>query len=246
MPRREGPTRPDGAARGWLTASMAVPLTEIIAPDWAEALRPVENRLHEIGGFLREEVRAGRGYLPAGEAVLRAFTRPMSEVRVLIVGQDPYPTPGHPIGLSFAVERHVRPLPRSLTNIYKEIESDLGIAPAAHGDLSSWQDQGVLLLNRVLTVAPGAPASHRRRGWEEITEHAIRALVARGGPLAAILWGRDAQSLIPLLGEVPHVASPHPSPLSASRGFFGSRPFSQVNALLEAQGAGPVDWRIRD
>lgn len=246
MPRREGPTRPDGAARGWLTASMAAPLTEIIAPDWAEALRPVEDRLHEIGGFLREEVRAGRGYLPAGEAVLRAFTRPMSEVRVLIVGQDPYPTPGHPIGLSFAVERHVRPLPRSLTNIYKELESDLGIAPAAHGDLSSWQDQGVLLLNRVLTVAPGAPASHRRRGWEEITEHAIRALVARGGPLAAILWGRDAQSLIPLLGEVPHVASPHPSPLSASRGFFGSRPFSQVNALLEAQGAGPVDWRIPD
>ena len=246
MPRREGPTRPDGAARGWLTASMAAPLTEIIAPEWAEALRPVENRLHEIGGFLREEVRAGRGYLPTGEAVLRAFTRPMSEVRVLIVGQDPYPTPGHPIGLSFAVERHVRPLPRSLTNIYKELESDLGIAPAAHGDLSSWQDQGVLLLNRVLTVAPGAPASHRRRGWEEITEHAIRALVARGGPLAAILWGRDAQSLIPLLGEVPHVASPHPSPLSASRGFFGSRPFSQVNALLEAQGADPVDWRIRD
>ena len=246
MPRREGPTRPVGAARGWLTASMAVPLTEIIAPDWAEALRPVENRLHEIGGFLREEVRAGRGYLPAGEAVLRAFTRPMSEVRVLIVGQDPYPTPGHPIGLSFAVERHVRPLPRSLTNIYKELESDLGIAPAAHGDLSSWQDQGVLLLNRVLTVAPGAPASHRRRGLEETTEHAIRALMSRGGPLAAILWGRDAQSLIPLLGEVPHVASPHPSPLSASRGFFGSRPFSQVNALLEAQGAGPVDWRIRD
>lgn len=246
MPRREGPTRPDGAARGWLTASMAAPLTEIIAPDWAETLRPVEDRLHEIGGFLREEVRAGRGYLPAGEAVLRAFTRPMSEVRVLIVGQDPYPTPGHPIGLSFAVERHVRPLPRSLTNIYKELESDLGIAPAAHGDLSSWQDQGVLLLNRVLTVAPGAPASHRRRGWEEITEHAIRALVARGGPLAAILWGRDAQSLIPLLGEVPHVASPHPSPLSASRGFFGSRPFSRVNALLEAQGAGPVDWRLQD
>ncbi|MEO2097534.1 MAG: uracil-DNA glycosylase [Brachybacterium sp.] len=225
---------------------MAAPLTEIIAPDWAEALRPVEDRLHEIGGFLREEVRAGRGYLPVGEAVLRAFTRPMSEVRVLIVGQDPYPTPGHPIGLSFAVERHVRPLPRSLTNIYKELESDLGIAPAAHGDLSSWQDQGVLLLNRVLTVAPGAPASHRRRGWEEITEHAIRALVSRGGPLAAILWGRDAQSLIPLLGEVPHVASPHPSPLSASRGFFGSRPFSRVNTLLESQGAGPVDWRIQD
>lgn len=223
---------------------MPAPLSRTIAPDWAEALAPVEDRIHALGGFLREEVRSGRGYLPAGDAVLRAFTRPLSEVRVLIVGQDPYPTPGHPIGLSFAVERDVRPLPRSLRNIYTELESDLGIPPAAHGDLTAWQDQGVLLLNRVLTVTPGAPASHRRRGWEEVTEHALRALVARGGPLAAILWGRDAQSLVPLLGEVPHVASPHPSPLSASRGFFGSRPFSRVNTLLEQQGSAPVDWRI--
>ncbi len=223
---------------------MSTPLSEIIADDWAEALAPVEDRIHALGGFLREEVASGRGYLPAGDAVLRAFTRPMSEVRVLIVGQDPYPTPGHPIGLSFAVEQDVRPLPRSLQNIYKELESDLGIPPAPHGDLTAWQDQGVLLLNRVLTVTPGAPASHRRRGWEEVTEHALRVLVARGGPLAAILWGRDAQSLIPLLGEVPHVASPHPSPLSASRGFFGSRPFSRVNALLEAQGADGVDWTV--
>jgi len=223
---------------------MPAPLSRTIAPDWAEALAPVEDRIHALGDFLREEVSAGRGYLPAGDAVLRAFTRPMSEVRVLIVGQDPYPTPGHPIGLSFAVEHDVRPLPRSLTNIYRELESDLGIPPAPHGDLTAWQDQGVLLLNRVLTVTPGTPASHRRRGWEEVTEHALRALVARGGPLAAILWGRDAQSLIPLLGEVPHVASPHPSPLSASRGFFGSRPFSRVNTLLEQQGSAPVDWRI--
>lgn len=223
---------------------MPAPLSRTIAPDWAEALAPVEDRIHALGDFLREEVGAGRGYLPAGDAVLRAFTRPLSEVRVLIVGQDPYPTPGHPIGLSFAVERDVRPLPRSLRNIYTELESDLGIPPAAHGDLTAWQDQGVLLLNRVLTVTPGAPASHRRRGWEEVTEHALRALVARGGPLAAILWGRDAQSLIPLLGEVPHVASPHPSPLSASRGFFGSQPFSRANTLLEQQGAAPIDWRI--
>lgn len=223
---------------------MSTPLSEIIADDWAEALAPVEDRIHTLGGFLREEVASGRGYLPAGDAVLRAFTRPMSEVRVLIVGQDPYPTPGHPIGLSFAVEQDVRPLPRSLQNIYKELESDLGIPPAPHGDLTAWQDQGVLLLNRVLTVTPGAPASHRRRGWEEVTEHALRVLVARGGPLAAILWGRDAQSLIPLLGEVPHVASSHPSPLSASRGFFGSRPFSRVNALLEAQGADGIDWTV--
>ena len=223
---------------------MPTPLSEIIAADWAEALSPAEDRLHELGDFLRAETAAGRGYLPAGDQVLRAFTRPLSEVRVLIVGQDPYPTPGHPIGLSFAVDRDVRPLPRSLTNIYTELESDLGIPRPAHGDLSSWQDQGVLLLNRVLTVMPGEPASHRRRGWEEFTELALRTLVARGGPLVAILWGRDAQSLIPLLGEVPHIASPHPSPLSARRGFFGSRPFSRTNALLEEQGAEPVDWRV--
>lgn len=223
---------------------MAAPLAEIISPDWARALAPVEPRIHALGDMLRQETEAGRGYLPAGDAVLRAFTRPMSEVRVLVVGQDPYPTPGHPIGLSFAVEQHVRPLPRSLGNIYKELQQDIGIEPAAHGDLSAWQDQGVLLLNRVLTVASGEPASHRGRGWEEVTECAIRALVERGGPLVAILWGRDARNLAPLLGDVPRVASPHPSPLSASRGFFGSRPFSRTNALLEQQGAAPIDWRI--
>jgi len=176
--------------------------------------------------------------------VLRAFQRPLADVRVLIVGQDPYPTPGHPIGLSFAVERDVRPLPRSLSNIYRELEADLGIPPAPHGDLSSWADQGVMLLNRVLTVSPGAPASHRGWGWEQVTEHAIRALVARGGPLVAILWGGHARSLVPLLGGTPRIESPHPSPLSASRGFFGSRPFSRANALLEQQGADPVDWRV--
>lgn len=223
---------------------MPKPLSEIISPDWAEALAPVEPTIHRMGDFLRAETEAGRGYLPAGDKVLRAFTRPMSEVKVLIVGQDPYPTPGHAIGLSFAVEEHVRPLPRSLTNIYRELQDDLGIEPAPHGDLTAWQDQGVLLLNRVLTVSPGAPASHRRRGWEEVTELALRALVARGGPLVAILWGRDAQSLVPLLGEVPHIASAHPSPLSASRGFFGSRPFSRADELLVAQGAQPVDWRV--
>ena len=223
---------------------MPKPLTEIISADWARALAPAEDRIHTVGEFLRTEVESGRGYLPAGDRVLAAFTRPMEEVRVLIVGQDPYPTPGHPIGLSFAVDGDVRPLPRSLTNIYTELESDLGIPRASHGDLTAWQDQGVLLLNRVLTVTPGAPASHRRRGWEEITELAIRALVERGGPLVAILWGRDAQSLIPMLGQVPHLASPHPSPLSASRGFYGSRPFSRANALLEQQGAAGIDWRI--
>lgn len=224
---------------------MPAPLHQTIAPDWARALAPVEPRIHELGDFLRAETAAGRGYLPAGDLVLRAFTRPMSEVRVLIVGQDPYPTPGHPIGLSFAVEEHVRPLPRSLTNIYAELRDDLGIEQAPHGDLSAWQDQGVLLLNRVLTVTPGNPGSHRRRGWEEVTELAIRSLVERGGPLVALLWGRDAQSLVPMLGAVPYVASPHPSPLSASRGFFGSRPFSRINELLEQQGAPAINWTVQ-
>lgn len=224
---------------------MPNPLPDLLAPDWAEALTPVAEDIHRLGEFLRAEVAADRGYLPAGPQVLRAFTRPMAEVRVLIVGQDPYPTPGHPIGLSFAVDRHVRPLPRSLQNIYSELQADLAVPVAEHGDLSSWQQQGVLLLNRVLTVAPGQPASHRRKGWEHVTETAIRALVARDGPLVAILWGRAAQQLAPWLGDVPQIASAHPSPLSASRGFFGSRPFSRANELLAAQGAAPIDWTVR-
>ena len=211
---------------------------------WAEALEPVAPLIAELGDRLRAENASGRGYLPAGADVLRAFARPLADVKVLIVGQDPYPTPGHPIGLSFAVDRAVRPLPRSLGNIYRELESDLGIAPAGHGDLSAWSDQGVMLLNRVLTVRPGMPASHRGWGWESVTERAIRALVARDAPLVAVLWGRDAEGLRPMLGETPVIASAHPSPLSASRGFFGSRPFSRVNALLQEQGAEPVDWTI--
>ena len=220
---------------------MTRPLSELMAPDWAAALRPVEPAIQAIGARLRE---GEEGFLPAGDRVLRAFQQPLAGVRVLVVGQDPYPTPGHAIGLSFAVEREVRPLPRSLQNIYRELRDDLGIEPAAHGDLSAWAEQGVLLLNRVLTVVPGAPASHRGWGWEQVTECAIDALVARGGPLVAVLWGAQAQSLAPRLGAVPRVASPHPSPLSASRGFFGSRPFSAVNRLLQQQGADPIDWRV--
>jgi uracil-DNA glycosylase len=216
----------------------------LVAPDWAEALAPVDERIAAMGRFLREELAAGRSDLPAGDRVLRAFQRPLADVRVLIVGQDPYPTPGHPIGLSFAVDAHVRPLPRSLENIYRELRDDLGVATPAHGDLTAWSDQGVMLLNRVLTVRPGESASHRGRGWEEVTSRAIDVLAARGGPMAAILWGRDAQSLKPALGPIPWVESAHPSPLSASRGFFGSRPFSRVNRLLEEQGGAPVDWRL--
>ena len=216
----------------------------LIDPGWADALATVAPDIAALGERLRAETAAGRPYLPAGDRVLRAFARPLDGVKVLIVGQDPYPTPGHPIGLSFAVDAHVRPLPRSLGNIYRELHDDLGIAPAPHGDLSAWSDQGVMLLNRVLTVAPGAPASHRGWGWERVTEHAIRTLVARDRPLVAILWGRDAANLRPLLGDTPIIESAHPSPLSASRGFFGSKPFSRANALLEQQGADPVDWRV--
>jgi uracil-DNA glycosylase len=216
----------------------------LIDEGWAGALTPVAPDIAALGDRLRAEVAAGRHYLPPGERVLRAFQRPLDGVKVLIVGQDPYPTPGHPIGLSFAVDRGVRPLPRSLANIYQELEADLGIPPASHGDLSAWSDQGVMLLNRVLTVAPGLPASHRGWGWEKVTEHAIRTLVARDAPLVAILWGRDAANLRPMLGSTPVIESAHPSPLSAHRGFFGSRPFSTANALLERQGATPVDWRL--
>lgn len=211
---------------------------------WATALQPVEDDIHRLGDFLRQETAEGRGYLPAGENVLRAFRAPLRDVRVLIVGQDPYPTPGHPIGLSFAVEKHVRPVPRSLQNIYRELADDLGITPPEHGDLSAWTDNGVLLLNRVLTVRPGEAASHRGKGWEAVTDHAIRTLVARDQPLVAILWGKDAQGLKPLLGDTPVIESAHPSPLSARRGFFGSKPFSRANEVLAGRGAKPVDWTL--
>ncbi|HZJ06383.1 MAG TPA: uracil-DNA glycosylase [Nocardioidaceae bacterium] len=219
-------------------------LDGLVTPDWAKALAPVEPSISAMGTFLRAELVAGRTYLPHGDQILRAFTRPLAAVKVLVVGQDPYPTPGHPVGLSFSVAPDVRPVPRSLANIYQELQSDLGVDPPTSGDLTPWADQGVLLLNKVLTVQPGSAGSHRGRGWERVTEQAITALAARGGPLAAILWGRDAQNLKPLLGRVPWVESAHPSPLSAARGFFGSRPFSRVNSLLEQQGGTPVDWRL--
>lgn len=215
-----------------------------MAADWASAMAPVEKQIHTMGDFLRTELAAGRHYLPSGANVFHAFQYPLADVKVLIVGQDPYPTPGHPVGLSFSVAPDVRPIPRSLANIYAELSSDLGYPMPSSGDLSPWCERGVMLLNRVLTVEPGKPASHRGKGWEEITSFAIRALVARNQPLVAILWGRQAQELLPLLGETPAITSAHPSPLSASRGFFGSRPFSRANALLTQQGASPINWQL--
>jgi uracil-DNA glycosylase len=213
-------------------------------PGWAAALAPVADRIHAMGDFLRAELAAGRRYLPAGDKVLRAFTQPFAGVRVLIVGQDPYPTPGHPVGLSFSVDPSVKRLPGSLVNIFREYSEDLGYPSPSNGDLTPWTERGVLLLNRVLTVEPGKPGSHRGKGWEEVTEQAIRALVKRDTPLVAILWGRDARNLAPLLGSVPRIESAHPSPMSAHNGFFGTRPFSRANDLLSRQGADPIDWRL--
>jgi len=219
-------------------------LADVVHPSWAVALAPVTTQVAAMGAFLRAEQESGRGYSPAGEQVLRAFAQPMDAVRVLIVGQDPYPTPGHAVGLAFSVPANVHQLPRSLQNIFQELEADIGGPRPRNGDLSRWAERGVMLLNRVLTVQPGASGSHRAKGWEIVTEQAISALSARGGPLVALLWGRDAQALEPSLGDVPCLKSPHPSPMSARTGFFGSRPFSRANDLLGQQGADPIDWSL--
>jgi len=213
-------------------------------PGWARALAPAADQIAAAGDFLRAEIAEGRSYLPAGDNVLRAFKQPFDEVRVLIVGQDPYPTPGHPVGLSFSVSPATRPIPRSLVNIFREYSADLGHPAPSTGDLTPWTERGVLLLNRVLTVQPGKPGSHRGKGWEIVTEQAIRALAARQEPLVAILWGRDARNLAPLLRGVPLVESAHPSPMSADNGFFGSRPFSRSNEHLQRAGAPEVDWKL--
>ncbi len=223
---------------------MPEPLNKVVEAGWADALEPVADQITRMGAFLRAEIAAGRRYLPAGENVLRAFSQPFDDVRVLIMGQDPYPTPGHPVGLSFSVDPAVRRLPGSLLNIFREYSQDLGYPAPTTGDLTPWTERGVLLLNRVLTVQPGKPGSHRGKGWEEITEQAIRALVGRDKPLVAILWGRDARNLAPMLGNTPIIESAHPSPMSAHSGFFGTRPFSRANQLLESGGAAPVDWKL--
>jgi uracil-DNA glycosylase len=219
-------------------------LQNVVEAGWAAALEPVHDNITKMGDFLRSEVAAGRTYLPKGEYVLRAFQQPFADVKILIVGQDPYPTPGHPVGLSFSVDPQVRRLPGSLHNIFREYADDLGYPTPSTGDLSPWTERGVLLLNRVLTVAPRKPGAHRGKGWEAVTDQAIRALAARGTPLVAILWGRDARNLAPLLGDIPRIESAHPSPMSAQNGFFGSRPFSRANQLLERQGAAPVGWKL--
>lgn len=212
---------------------------------WHPVLEPLRPQLERLEAFLESECAAGRPWVPGSGRVLRALETAPSDVRVVIVGQDPYPTPGHAVGLSFSVERDVRPLPRSLANIYRELRDDTGFEPPQHGDLSAWAERGVLLLNRVLSAECGRAGSHRGAGWEDITAAILSELNRRAGqgqPLVAILWGRDAQRAAPLLGNAAVIQSPHPSPLSARRGFFGSRPFTRTNKLLANAGAPPIDW----
>jgi uracil-DNA glycosylase len=215
-----------------------------IADDWLPVLFSLDAALGRIGDGLAAHIERGETLLPRPELVLRSLTTAPRDVKVLIVGQDPYPTPGHPIGLSFAVDRSVRPLPRSLNNIRQELHADLGVDAPEHGDLSAWVDQGVMLLNRSLTVTAGNAGSHAKLGWAALTDAVVRHLGALPGPPVAILWGRHAQQVKPLLGAHPVIESVHPSPLSASRGFFGSRPFSRANAALSELGVAPVDWSL--
>ena len=214
-----------------------------VHPSWLPCFDRVSRELEDIGDRIHAERDSRNEVAPAFTEIFRAFRQPLDTVRVVILGQDPYPTHGHAVGLAFSTARDVRPIPRSLANIYRELHDDLGIAPAEHGDLSRWVDQGVLLLNTSLTVREGDAGSHRLWPWKNVTGAALRALAERGGPLVAVLWGREAQWAAPLLNGVDLIESTHPSPLSAHRGFFGSRPFSRVNDLLVSQGGEPIDWR---
>ncbi len=211
---------------------------------WRPVFEPVQDALAGVLDAVTAERASGIDVLPEEARVLRTFEQPFEQVRVLIVGQDPYPTPGHPVGLAFSVAADVRPLPPSLRNILTEYSADLGFPPPANGDLCAWAERGVLLLNRSLTVRAGAAGSHSRLGWEPITRRVVSALAERRLPLVAMLWGAHAQSLQAELGATPIIASAHPSPLSAYRGFLGSRPFSRANELLRAQGAVPIDWSL--
>ena len=218
-----------------------------IHPSWHPVLTPVVEELTALTEQIQSRRDAGEHIEPQPENVLRAFRMPFEAVKVLIVGQDPYPTPGHAVGLSFALHPQVRPIARSLVNIFQELHDDLGIEPATSGDLSAWEAQGVMLLNRVLTVTAHDAGSHRNIGWEKITDTVIAALAQREQPLVAILWGRQARSLAQWFTAPSTLVleAAHPSPLSARRGFFGSRPFSQTNEFLAQHGVAPIDWRTQ-
>ncbi len=215
-----------------------------IHSSWYPALQPVANDMQQLMDQLQARRDAGEPIEPEPDNVLRVFRMPLAEVKVLLVGQDPYPTPGHAVGLSFSMNPMVRPIARSLSNIFAELNSDIGIPPPLSGDLSAWEAQGVFLLNRVMTVTAHQPGSHRNIGWENITVAAVQALAQRDTPLVVLLWGAQARTLSPQFNaaNILVLESAHPSPLSARRGFFGSKPFSQTNAFLATHGLAPIDW----
>lgn len=233
-----------------ITDQPRVNISDNIHPEWINALRPVAHKINDICDTLTTRMHQGAVLAPAPQNIFRALRHPVDHTTVLILGQDPYPTQGHAVGLSFSADRSVTPLPKSLANIYTELHDDLGIEPANHPDLTSWDNQGVMLLNRVLTTEVGSTAAHRNIGWETVTDRIIEVLLDRhdaGHPLVAVLWGRDARRSARLMRDhdVPVIESVHPSPLSAYKGFFGSRPFSQVNQELVRQGADQIDWTVR-
>lgn len=224
---------------GWSDLGRTLPAEwhDALSPVGLDALTQISNELSHRA--LREQI------IPEPHQVFRALLTPPSSVKVLIIGQDPYPNPHHAMGLSFSVPREVNPLPPTAMNIRRELASDLGLSLAPHFDLQSWAAQGVLLLNRHLTTVAGQPGSHRSLGWTDITDRIVHHLVSTQPRLVSVLWGREAKAVIPLLGDSAWLESAHPSPLSARRGFFGSRPFSRVNALLATRGVPAIDWSIR-
>lgn len=246
-PRRMTPTTkpttlfPDGEpAEHWQPTEFPASWAAVLADEFRQSY------FLNLQRFIRDE-REKHEVLPPEADVYNAFRlTPFNAVKVVLLGQDPYPTPGHAHGLCFSVRVGVRPLPASLRNIFRELYDDLGIPPAKHGYLASWAEQGVLLLNTVLTVRAGAPGSHARKGWEEFTDAALRAINARDQPTVFVLWGNHAQKKLPLIDRDKHavIQAAHPSPLSAKTGFFGSKPFTKINADLVKFGYEPIDWRL--
>ena len=228
-----------------------VAMSETVPPSWKPVLDPVlaSPEARRLGGWLRAEEEAGKTvYPPRGTRLNALELTPLEAVKVVILGQDPYHGPGQAMGLSFAVPEGVR-VPPSLANIYKELEADLGIPRAGRGDLSEWARQGVLLLNNTLTVEAGMAGSHAGRGWDAVTDACVTAVATREEPSVFILWGSHAQAKAKRIdglrsGRHLVIESPHPSPLSAHRGFFGSRPFSRSNSFLDEHGRAAIDWRV--
>ncbi|MBX7458586.1 uracil-DNA glycosylase [Qipengyuania sp. 1NDH17] len=226
-------------------------MTESVPAGWKPVLDPVlaSEEARALGGWLRTEEDAGKTvYPPRGSRLKALELTPLDSVKVVILGQDPYHGPGQAMGLSFSVPEGVK-LPPSLRNIYKELEADLGIEMPAHGDLTKWAREGVLLLNNTLTVEAGQAGSHAGRGWDAVTDACVAAVAAREAPSVFILWGSHAQAKAKRIeglrgGRHLVIESPHPSPLSAHRGFFGSKPFSRSNSFLEDRGRGAVDWSL--